>query len=326
LTPYPFADGLRPAYYNQFIQQPDGGWSPAPMFYGMLLFQALEGQTSISTTTTNLNPLASVTATLGPNGNTNLLVVNGDTVNTITVQPQQTHLWSTAIIYLVSGNGWADPKPVFNGNPIGEGGALAYNPIHPISISNGDTVSISPCGAALIAIQPYVPIGGILFSNPLATSVGGWAGQNLRQQITPSAYTNPISGTTQVRVKLTFAAGTSGTLDSIYFGFQGATAPNFDGGQVQLKFSGNGSIPVAPGSYTTDWATFSFNPSKTVIIAAHFSGSNIVAGSDSPIGCSRYYFGSATDESSQTAPTDTYSSDPSTLRFIAEIDLQSAMS
>jgi hypothetical protein len=150
LTPFHWADGtFRVAYYNQFVQQPDGGYAPAPMFYGMLLFQALEGLTSISTTTSNLDSLASVTAVLGPNGNAFILVVNGDTAQGIRVKPQQTFSWSTAYVYVLSGTSCTDPNPVLNGYPIGEGGAWAGSPT---ILTRGQTVSIPACGAALIAI------------------------------------------------------------------------------------------------------------------------------------------------------------------------------
>ena len=153
IIPQLWGDGLtRPAYYNQFIQEPDGGYGPAPMFYGMYLFAQLEGQTSISTTVDpSLNNFASVNATRGPNGNANILVVNINTNQQITVAPQQTQPWSTANVYLLSGQSCTDPKPVLNGEPIGEGGAWAG---HPISIANGASIAIPACGAALIEIQP----------------------------------------------------------------------------------------------------------------------------------------------------------------------------
>jgi len=150
LTPFQWGDGtFRVAYYNQFVQQPDGGYARAPMFYGMLLFQALEGLPSISTTTSNLDNLASVTAVLGSNGQAWILVVNGDTAQGITVKPQQTSSWSTAIVYLLSGTSCTDPSPVLNGFPIGEGGVWASSPT---TLTNGETVSIPACGAAFIAI------------------------------------------------------------------------------------------------------------------------------------------------------------------------------
>jgi hypothetical protein len=153
IIPELWGDGLtRPAYYNQFIQEPDGGYAPAPMFYGMYLFAQLVGQTSIGTTVgSGLADLASVNATLGPQGNANLLVVNISTDQQITVVPSQTKSWSTANVYLISGQNCEDPNPVLNGEPIGEGGAWAGVPT---SLANGASISIPACGAALIEIQP----------------------------------------------------------------------------------------------------------------------------------------------------------------------------
>jgi hypothetical protein len=154
LTPFHWADGtVRVSYYNQFVQQPDGGYAPTPMFYGMLLFQPLEGQQVISTTTTNLDSLASVTATIGGNGNANILVVNGDTAHGITVKPQQTSSspWSQADVYVLSGASCTDPNPVLNGFAIGEGGTWAGASRR---ILKGQNVAIPACGAALIQILP----------------------------------------------------------------------------------------------------------------------------------------------------------------------------
>jgi len=153
LIPELWGDGLtRPAYYNQFIHEPDGGYAPAPMFYGMYLFARLEGQASIGTTVDpSLNNLASVNAARGAHGNANILVVNISTDQQITVVPKQTQSWSTADVYLLSGQSCVDPNPVLNGEPVGEGGAWAGSPM---SLSNGASISIPACGAALIEIQP----------------------------------------------------------------------------------------------------------------------------------------------------------------------------
>ena len=153
MIPELWGDGLtRPGYYNQFVHEPDGGYAPAPMFYGMYLFAELEGQTSIGTTVKpSLNNLASVNATLGPHGNANILVVNVSTTQQITVVPQQTQPWSTAEVYLLSGQSCEDSNPVLNGKPIGEGGAWAGGPM---SLVNGASITIPACGAALIEIQP----------------------------------------------------------------------------------------------------------------------------------------------------------------------------
>ena len=152
LTPSLWGDGIHLAYYNQFLHQPDGGYSPAPMFYGMYLFAQLEGQTSINTTISDsLDNLASVNASLGPNGNANILVVNVNTTHEIAVKPEQTQTWSTANVYVLSGESCEDPNPLLNGYPIGEGGTWLGSAA---VLLRGQLVSIPACGAALIEIQP----------------------------------------------------------------------------------------------------------------------------------------------------------------------------
>jgi hypothetical protein len=148
LTPLDWGDGtFRVSYYNQFVKQPDGGYAPAPMFYGLALFVALEGQQSLGVTTSKLDNLASVIATIRSDGNSTMLIVNGDTAKGITVKPQQTFAWSTAYVYVLSGSSCTDPNPVLNGYAIGEGGTWAGSVN---VIAKGTTVFIPACGAALI--------------------------------------------------------------------------------------------------------------------------------------------------------------------------------
>jgi hypothetical protein len=147
-----WGDGkIRPAYYNQFVVQPDGGYAPTPMFYGMYLFSQIVGQTTVGVQTpADFSSVASITATLGPNGNANILVVNINPQHGFNVRPDQTAPWNTANVLVLSGRNCADPSPVLNGQPIGEGGAWGAM----ASINRGETVSVSSCGAALIEIQP----------------------------------------------------------------------------------------------------------------------------------------------------------------------------
>jgi hypothetical protein len=152
LTPSLWGDGIHLAYYNQFVAQPDGGYAPAPMFYGMYLFAQLEGQTSISTIiSSSLDNRASVNATLGPNGNANILVVNVNTTHEIAVEPEQSQPWSTANVYVLSGKNCEDPNPLLNGYAIGQGGTW---PGSAAILVRSQHVSIPACGAALIEIQP----------------------------------------------------------------------------------------------------------------------------------------------------------------------------
>lgn len=142
------------AAYAGFVQQVDGGWTPAPKFYGEYLFSKLQGQVIAATSksgTGNVNAFA----TVGTGGNANILVVNNDPYRPVTLTPTQSSgTWTTAKIWNVGSatNNWCyDNVATLNGQVIGEGGS---NVAGPITISNGATVTIVPCGAALIEIQP----------------------------------------------------------------------------------------------------------------------------------------------------------------------------
>jgi hypothetical protein len=151
LTPSPWSDGTeRLAYYNQIVQLPDGSWGPLPMFYGMWMWAQLVGQQTIAASADGLDPLASVTATIGPTGNANILVVNGDTQSAVAVSPDQTSPWSFANVYVVSGQSCTDPAPTLNGAPIGGGGSWSGAPE---VITPRQSISITPCGAALIEMH-----------------------------------------------------------------------------------------------------------------------------------------------------------------------------
>jgi hypothetical protein len=143
-----------PAYYSPLIYHSgDSTWWPSPEFYGMILFSKIEGQVTATVTNSgsgNVNRIA----TIGPNGNANILVSNSDPGNPVVVTPAQSSSWTTAKVWDVepASSQWCfDPNATYGGAQIGESGAWtgAYK-----TISNGGTVTIQPCGAAVIEIQP----------------------------------------------------------------------------------------------------------------------------------------------------------------------------
>jgi hypothetical protein len=152
IIPELWGDGLtRPAYYSQFALQPDGGYAPTPMFYGMYLFARMTGQQLITAQTpVDYSKAASIMATESPNGTANILVVNINPKRGFSVRPDQTAPWSRANYFLLSGTSCADPAPVLNLFPIGEGGVWGGSVA---SMNRGDTVFVPPCGAFLIEIQ-----------------------------------------------------------------------------------------------------------------------------------------------------------------------------
>jgi hypothetical protein len=160
VVPELWGDGLtRPSYYNQFVVQPDGGYAPQGMFYGMAMFARIVGQTTIGVqasvgqqTLQNFNSVAAITATANESGNANILVTNiNPGMRGFNVKPDENASWTYANVLVLSGNNCADPEPVLNGQPIGEGGAWGGSLT---SIGRGDTVFVGACGAALIEIQP----------------------------------------------------------------------------------------------------------------------------------------------------------------------------
>lgn len=73
-----------------------------------------------------------------------------------------------------------------------------------------------------------------------------------------------------VRITLTAPTGNSFSTDSVYIGHAG-TAPNFDGSQVPVTFSGgSSSVTVSPGStVVSDEIAYAYDNTKALIIAIH---------------------------------------------------------
>ena len=90
-------------------------------------------------------------STKGAGANANILIVNNDTSYPLLVKPDQSNIWSTAEIYVINSSvGCVDTNPALNGYVIGEGGSWAGSPA---ILNRGDSISIAPCGAALVEIQ-----------------------------------------------------------------------------------------------------------------------------------------------------------------------------
>ncbi len=139
--------------YNPFVLLPDGNWTPRPLFYGMYLFSQIEGQVTTAYTLSGTGTVGAAT-TVGKNGNANILVVNNDVGKPVVITPAQSTSWSTATVLRLdpgSGAGCTDANPILGGGVIGESGAWSGAPY---AISNGGTVTLQPCGAVLIEIQP----------------------------------------------------------------------------------------------------------------------------------------------------------------------------
>ena len=139
--------------WNAFDKAVDGNYYPNPIFYGMFLMSRMVGQQVVATSKTGTGNVAAL-ATKGANGNANILVANNDTSLPVVITPGQSNAWTSANVMVLqagSGEGCGDQHPTVGGSTIGESGAWAGGFSR---IPNGSTVTIGPCGAALIEILP----------------------------------------------------------------------------------------------------------------------------------------------------------------------------
>lgn len=136
-------------YYNPFVLQADSGFAPSPIFYGMYLMSKIEGQQTVALTKTGTAYVRAI-ATIGASGNANILVQNNATTFRTTVTPAQSAAWTSATVLLLEG--YCDSTaPILGSQPIQESGVWTGQAF---TISNGDSITVSPCGAALINILP----------------------------------------------------------------------------------------------------------------------------------------------------------------------------
>lgn len=92
-----------------------------------------------------------------------------------------------------------------------------------------------------------------------------WHDHNFRIVIPPSMLASAPG--TQIQIQLSFMTGTNGNLVSAWVGHRGASSPNFNGSQVQLRFGGLTSIPITGKSYLSDPVTFTYNAATPLIVS-----------------------------------------------------------
>ena len=139
--------------YNPVIITADNNFKAGTVFYGMYLFTKIQGQ-QIVPSAVGGGANVSAIATKGGGGNANIIVVNNDVTNAVVVTLNQSSAWSTASVLSISdsdGNGCASTVPVVGGASIGESGSWSGSSY---TISNGKSLQLPPCGAALVQIQP----------------------------------------------------------------------------------------------------------------------------------------------------------------------------
>lgn len=99
---------------------------------------------------------------------------------------------------------------------------------------------------------------------------GGWANYQLRSRVKSSLYLSgaPATGT-KIRVTLTGGGTTTNSITKAYIGHSRSPSPSldFDGNQVQLRFSGNANANLPAGPLVSDIADFFFDKTQDLILS-----------------------------------------------------------
>jgi hypothetical protein len=139
--------------YVPMVHLSDGNFGPGASFYAMFMFSKIEGQQIVPIAIGGSANVAAI-ATKGSGGNANILSVNLDPGKSALVYPDQRAAWSTARVLTMTAldsSGCSSTNLIVGGAAIGESGSW---PGDSVTINDGASVSIPPCGAALIQIQP----------------------------------------------------------------------------------------------------------------------------------------------------------------------------
>lgn len=139
-----------PAVYNPVVLAMDGNFIPGPVFYGMLLFSKLQGQQTVAIAISG-SPYIRAMATQRVSGKANVLAVNNNPTVSQPITVDQSSAWTTANVLMIQDpNGCSGAAPTIGGQAIGESGVWTGAPF---TISNGQSIQLPPCGAALISVQ-----------------------------------------------------------------------------------------------------------------------------------------------------------------------------
>lgn len=137
-------------------------------------------------------------------------------------------------------------------------------------------------------------------SATFTTNVTGFSGYTIRQLFPAGAVRN---GT---KIRITCSPPTSGNntlIGACYIGHKGASAPDFDGGQVQVLFGGLGTrtLTVGGGDVVSDEITFAYDKNKELIVSFWFSGTSDVRGTTGLGATYNNYQKAAVNEASLTS-------------------------
>jgi len=165
-----------------------------------------------------------------------------------------------------------------------------------------------------------------VWSTTLSLASGGWQGYDIRQIISSSDLLAATGTNALVTIKFASTASAA-NLDAAWIGEQ-QTSPmqpyNFDGNQVQLKFSGATSVSGITGATTlvSDPVAFTYSSAKNLIVSLHVSGTAADTVASTSTANEKDYYLLGTSQAGVSAPTGTWTIQNSTTAFIPNIAIQ----
>lgn len=163
-------------------------------------------------------------------------------------------------------------QPIVNGVAEGFGGSDGIN----VGASSGYALDTGNKRVINTASDVYTTD----VSPAVTGSSGGYGGAGVRLVVAAAAYASSSNGD-RIRVTLRAPNATNpSNISAVWVGHKGGSAPNFDGGQVQLKYGGATSfaLPVGGGDIVLDPAIFAFDHTKDLVISVGLSGTSNISG------------------------------------------------
>jgi hypothetical protein len=113
----------------------------------------------------------------------------------------------------------------------------------------------------------------------LASSTTGMTNYGTRNSFNASAYNNVTTTTNASQLRVTFSGQVGTTINAAWIGHpatNNAHDLNFDGTQVQLKFSGSNSGTITAGTpLVSDPVLYTFNPGKDLIVSVGWGATSV---------------------------------------------------
>lgn len=198
-----------------------------------------------------------------------------------------------------------------------KGASDALNGILTASSSNYTVNSSSGYVAPSVGADTYASV-----NDPTLTSDGSSVSNYSFRQVITAANLGSNNGD-RLRVTFRSSSANPATITAAYIGAKGASAPNFDGTQVQITFNGGSASATIPTNTTlvSDPITYAFDRTKDLVISTELNGALRYVTSST--GYTRYVKNPATGEADDTTVSG-YSSDTTASYGIDLIETRTA--